>query len=471
MLRYIYIFSAVLLIIMSAVACQPYRPSNRGIDHLKIPDRYASILSEAVPETGRWWEAFESAELNDMISRAFANNPTIEEAWARLKQMQALAVKSGAYSYPEASLEAGNGYGRQRTANGRTLTSGYEQYRLGLITSFELDLWGRIRSEQEAAALSASATRQDVSTAAMTLAASITERWLTVISQRMHKQLIEKQLAANLTLLELVELRFQNSLASALDVFQQRQIVERSRAQFPLVEQKERLSINELSALIGEYPSFRSHVGETKLPVISNPPSAGIPVQLLERRPDIQAATLRLEAADYLHAAARAARLPAVRLTAGSELESGKIALIFDNWLVNLAANLTAPLFDGGRRKAETDRTRAVIDEHLAAYRRTVITAVKEVENALVIEKTTQRYIQGLQAQLDAAQNTFNEARMRYRKGLNDYLPVLNSLLTVQDLERSILEQKTGLLINRVNLYRALGGTWAQELLQIQTKP
>ncbi len=122
---------------------------------------------------------------------------------------------------------------------------------------------------------------------------------------------------------------------------------------------------------------------------------------------------MRLQGADWDVAAARANRLPAIRLSAGASYGAGELDLLFDNWMMVLAGNLTAPLFDGNQRAAEVDRTRAVVDEKLSAYRRTVLTAIKEVEDALISEEKQRQHIDALDRQIIAARNALNEARER----------------------------------------------------------
>jgi outer membrane protein TolC len=280
----------------------------------------------------------------------------------------------------------------------------------------------------------------------------------------MQKNLLQKQLTANIIVADLLELRFRKSLASALDVFQQRQIVEQVRAQMPLAEKQERRFLNELALLLGRTSFELPHIDSEALIVPDDVPSTGLPVQLLTARPDIRAAMLRLESADWAVAGARADRLPSLRLTGTAAYQAGELDLLFDNWLLNLTAGLTAPLFDGKRRSAEVERLRAVVAENLATYRRIVLTAVREVEDALVDEQKLRAHLDGLESQLNAAQNALNEARSRYRGGLNDYLPVLTQLLSVQNLERTIIDRKADLLVARVELYRALGGSWGNEL-------
>jgi outer membrane protein TolC len=128
------------------------------------------------------------------------------------------------------------------------------------------------------------------------------------------------------------------------------------------------------------------------------------------------------------------------------------------------------PIIDGQRRAAEVDRTRAVADENLAIYRDTVLTAIKEVEDALISESKQQEHIEGLQQVIATARRALAEAGLRYRKGLNDYLPVLTQLLTVQGLERDLIRRQASLLFARVSLYRALGGTWTENLALLDRK-
>jgi outer membrane protein TolC len=253
-------------------------------------------------------------------------------------------------------------------------------------------------------------------------------------------------------------------MASALDVYQQRQVVEGVKAQIPLVEAQEQLLLHELALLLGKPPRSRISITRTALVLPEAVPATGIPADLLANRPDIRAAWRRLQSADWRVSAARADRLPAIRLTAGASFGPAQPDLLWENWLLNLAANLAAPILDGNRRAAEVDRTKAVADERLWAYRETVLTAIKEVEDALVSEAKRREHIAALQLQIDAAKRALEEARDRYRKAIDDYLPVLTQLLAVQTLERNLIQQRAQLILDRLALYRALGGAWPKDL-------
>jgi multidrug efflux system outer membrane protein len=447
-------------IALAVVSCSPFEPSLRETPEELVPDGFAGRHADGEP-LNRWWDSFGDTQLTSLVEEALGGNFSLKVSWARLEQARALAVQKGGPLTPDLTFAAGASAGRQAT---EITTDTVESYSLGLTSRYEIDLWGRVRSEQQAATFAVAATREDVSAAATTLAANITTRWIGVVSQRMQKNLLLEQLRINETLQELVELRFRKSLATALDVFQQRQLVEGSRAQLPLVEQTERQLLHELALLLGRMPFSAPSITATELSIPADLPSAGIPVMLLKRRPDIRAAMRRLEAADWNVSAARADRLPSISLTARAAYQDDEWRLLFDNWILNLAGNLTAPLLDGGIRKAEVRRQVAIVEENIAAYSQLVLSAMREVEDALVSEQKLREFLDGQNNQLKAAQNALNEARLRYRSGLSDYLPVLTQLLVVQELERNRIQRQAELLVARVTLYRALGGSWTDRL-------
>ncbi len=443
----------------SLESCSCFAPKTRMSPEGELPAAFSLYPGDRDPSL-RWWEEFSDPELNALIESAFSDNLTLKKAWARLAQARAIAVQAGSGIYPNLTGVADAAHSRSSANSSHTA----REYSVGLMSSYELDLWGKIRSQQEAANLEAGAVREDLNAAAVTLAAEVAIRWANIISRRMQKSLLEKQLKTNETYLELVELRFRKAMASALDVYQQRQLVEQVRAEIPLVESGEQLLLHEMALLLGKPPRTRLEINRNNLPIPVQTPATGLPADLLLSRPDVRAAGLRLQSADWDTAAARADRLPAIRLTAQAIYSGDEIVRVFDNWLISLAGNLSAPILDGNKRVAEVDRTEAVADENLAAFRETALTAVKEVEDALAGEAGQRLHIEGLEREIDAANNALNEARERYRKGLNDYLPVLAELLAVQRLERDLVLQRTELFINRINLHRALGGVWTRSL-------
>jgi outer membrane protein TolC len=189
-------------------------------------------------------------------------------------------------------------------------------------------------------------------------------------------------------------------------------------------------------------------------------PETGLQSLLLERRPDVRAAWLRLEAADQRVAAAVADRFPRLSLTGRTNTTDEHIEDLFDDWLATIAANLLAPLIDGGQRRAEVERSQAVAAENFHIYGQTVLEALAEVENTLIQEQRQQEHLVSITRQLELAEQAFGRIRDRYLNGAEDYQRVLGALLSKQLLQRTQLLAQRELFVNRINLCRALAGGW-----------
>lgn len=452
------IITATLLLSLYA-SCAHRTPPKRTAISKSLPPKF-SLYSEAPTDsTNRWWDHFASTELNRLIEEALTNSPSIQQAWARLEQAEAVATQQNAARLPALTYEAGARADRNSLTETTT-----ETFSLGLKAAYELDLWGRVRSQSEAAALDLEASREQLHTAATSLASGVALNWISMLSQQKQTELIGQQLEANQTALELIELRFRKGLSNALEIYQQRQVVADGSARIPVSELRETQFRHALAALLGrtDLPSLSLHTSD--LPQLPPLPALGLPADLLANRPDVRRAGLQLQAADWRISAARAERLPSLRLSAGASYENGELARLFDDWFANLAANLTGPIFEGGRRKAEVQRARAVAKERLHAYREIVINAMREVENALAAEQQQQNVLDQLNQRLKLGQDTYDEAVNRYRNGLSEYLNVLSALRNVQDLEREQVAAQAEQLRNRIALYRALGGSWPNQL-------
>lgn len=452
---------AISVLITLCVSCTPFPAPERQLgDNLDLSKGYSFEAGALSNGEARWWQAFGDRQLDGLVGEALAHNLSLQALMARVEQAAALADMAGADLFPMVNGETGISSTRNRSTVGTRQTTTTGNYFLGIMAGYEVDLWGRVRSAGKAEVLAVEASREDLHAASVTIAAEVTAYWVRIISQRWRKQLLARQLDTNLTYLDLVEFRFRKGLASALDVFQQRQLVERVRASLPLIDQQERMMLSEMAVLLGRMPQASPEVSRDDLPGVAELPPAGLPAELLENRPDIRASFKKLAAADQRLASARAARLPALRLTGRAAFDHEQLDGLFDNWLLNLAAGLTAPVIDGGRGKAGVEYADAVTREQLIIYRQTVFNAVLEVENALVREVRLREHLAGLELQLGAARSALDEARSRYIKGLNDYLPVLSQLLAVQDLEQELIGRRTDLLLARVDLHRAVGAAW-----------
>jgi len=465
-LRVWYVLSMVLIL---ASSCATYAPEQRPQAPLELPQAF-TLYENAAPSPQRWWKSFGSVELNGLVEEALKDSLTLKQAYSRLEQSRALVVKVASDRWPDLQLtsEISNTRRRTDTGTGSVSTSTEKKRSLGLASRYELDLWGEVKSEYLAARFDMEVSREEFNTVALTLASEVTLKWLEIISVRQQLELISNQLETNLITLELIELRFRKGAATVLDVFQQRQAVKETESSIPLLEAQLQTLKHELAVLLGKPPHARLSFGSAHLPEVGPIPDAGVPADLLSRRPDVRAAGLRLKTADWMVSAARADRLPAVRLTGSAGYNAGEWSLLFDNWIQTLAASITAPLFDGGNRRAEVKKQTRLVDERLAAYRLAVLTAIREVEDALVNELKQTEYIATLSDRLNIVRSALTEALQRYRKGLNDYLPVLSALTSTQQLERNLVQARFQRLSYRVMLHRALGGSWMQDELQTQ---
>ncbi len=497
-------------------SCATFAPPERGAEDGRPPDAF-TLYESTAPSPERWWESFDCEELNRFVEAGLDGNLSLQQVYARLRQAEMVARQTGALRWPEADYSGGASTTRSRTDTGglstaaklnaastrvqqaeqlmqgvaalpsaplagltqaggaldglatdttsATDTSTTESYNLGLTGSWEIDLWGRVRAERQAAMLDVETSKEDLYAAMLSLSGTVVLQWLDVVAARQALALIEEQRALNDTYLELIELRYRKGMATALDVYQQRQIVAQTEALVPSTEASLETARHELAVLLGQAPRAGLGVEAASLPAIGSLPEPGVPADLLARRPDVRSAGLQLRAADWLVSAARADRLPSVTLTASASYESGEWELLFDNWMATLAGSLTGPIFDAGKRKAEVARTRAVVDEYLAAYRESVLGAVQEVEDAMFQEVKQGEYIAALKRQLEAVRKTHEQALQRYQKGMDDYLPVLQALSDLQVLERTLVQAQLDHLIYRVQLCLALGGTWMKEEL------
>ncbi len=425
---------------------------------LVIPAQFSESGNSSLSD--KWWESFEDSVLNGLIDQALANNFDLKIAWDRLSQAEAEARSAGADFFP--TLDAGADTSKNRfRESGQTGDS--SSYTLGLTAGYELDLWGRIQSGRDAAALNAEASKEDLQTAALTLSAEVADTWYQLVEQYGQLDILNEQVNTNNQVLELVTLQFRTGQVGIADMLQQRQLVESNQGEKTKVLAQIKVFEHQLAILLGYFPlqSVAPRVSElVNLPLM---PETGLPAELIQRRPDIRSAYYTVLAADSDLAAAIADRFPRLSLTAGVDTSGVHTRDLFDNWLATLAANLATPIIDGGLRKAEVDRTRAVASEALHTYGQTILDALGEVEDALAQEQHQRDFIASLDKQLELAGQVVERVRDRYLQGTIDYQRVLDALLSQQELQCSILTAKSDLVQDRIELCLALGTGWELE--------
>jgi len=451
---------AAVLIIATALfvtSCAAPKPDVKPL--AEVPHGFSTSGTELLPN--QWWLTFNDPALNTLIEEALSGNFSLRSVWDRLSQAEASARKAGAPLWPSVTgtFDAGrtrsevSGRAPDEIVNGTDLS-------LGAVASYEVDLWGRVRSTRDAAALDVLATREQLQAAAITLSAQVAGAWYALVEQRKQVLVLERQKKANEDVLEVITARWRSGQANAADVLRQRQLVESSRGDLVLVEANVTLLEHQLAILLGKAPKASVVPQQAVLPEPDPLPDAGLPSDLIQNRPDIRRAYYNVMSADRRVAAAVADRYPRIGISASIDTSGDEWRDLFNNWMGTLAANAAAPLFDAGARKAEVERTRAVVSESLNNYGQAVLDALGEVEDALEKERRQRDYIVSVDKQLDLSKRTIDRLTDSYLYGAVNYIDILQALVTQQSLERSQLQSRRDLLQFRIDLCRALGSGW-----------
>jgi len=424
-----------------------------------FPQAFSREGTEVLPE--RWWHALADTTLNSLIDEGMAGNPDLAVWWARLGQARALANKAGADLWPHLDVSG------RAVRTGEWREDGSESYSnalsLGATVSYEVDLWGEIRSAKDAAALNAAASREDVRAAAITVSSQIASTWYELAEARSQVRVLDEQARVNEQILELVTLSFRRGKVGASDVLRQRQLLESNRGDLSLANARLQILRHQLAVLLGRSP--QNLVSDSAAVLVSLPPlpDAGVPSDLLNNRPDLRSAFLLVASAHASTAAAVAERYPRISLSGSVSTDGAEPSQLFTSWLGNLAANIIAPIIDGGARKAEAERRRAAAREAFNRYRQVVLGSLQEVEDALVSETRQWDHLRSLESQLELAEAVLARTRDAYLGGQADYLRVLDALISQQSLRRRCLTAHRLLIQYRINLSRALGGSWMPE--------
>ncbi len=404
-----------------------------------------------------WLQTLESPALHPLVAEALAQNPELAQARSRLAASQAQARVAGADQALQASAALNASRNRR---SGVTASS----FNAALELAWEADLWGRLAAGEQAAWLSAEALAADLHAAELSLAANVAKAWFAAIEAQLQLQL-SQQLVKNLTEnLDILNQSYQSGLVNALDIHLARANLASEQARLAAREQARGDSLRTLERFLGRYPAGALATA-TDLPALSQPVNAGVPGSLLTRRPDLQAALLRLQSANAELARAHKERLPGLRLTgslggSSSDLEN---LLRGDSLIWSALLGLSQPLLNGDRLAARVDQRRAEAQGIQAAYRATLLNAFSEVESALQQERHLQQQVSALRQSRAESDYAEELAFEQYRAGLVDFITVLEAQRRAFNARAALLQARGALLQNRINLYLALGGGFATE--------
>lgn len=408
--------------------------------------------SGAADLPARWWTAFGDERLSSLVDRALQENFDLVTAWQRLRQARAAAERESAPLFPDLEASAEGEVTRSDTAGES------ETLRLGLTSSYEVDLWGRISSSAEAERYRARADLADYRAAAISLSAEVARTWYQLAEARRRTELLRRQIRTNKMALSALRSRFRNGRVRRADVLRQERLLESTRERKLAVESSADVLAHQLAVLTGRPPQQGIRYSPGGLPDLPPLPETGLPAELVRRRPDVRRARYRIRAADRDLAAAVSRQYPRLNLTASLSTAGQEASTLFRDWARSFAADLVAPLIDAGQRSAEVERFRALREQRLYEYGQAVLTAFREVEDALVREKKQVQRIRSLKKQARAMQETVERLRLEYANGFGDFLDLLNARTEVQQLRRELLQARRERVEYRIALYRAIAG-------------
>ena len=459
----------LLLLSLLLAACAAAPEVNPPDLDVTIPEGWAAGRAGTVPADTLWWGSFNDETLRDLVSEALARNHNLQASAASVRAAAARARIAGAPLYPDAGGRVGASRRKQNfiglpipgSGNG-VLTSTSSSFGLSLDVSWELDLWNRLGSGASAALADVQAARADHRGARLSLAGQTAKTWFAAVEARRQVELSEATVENLKTSSEVVRERYRRGLRHALDV--RRTLSDLAGAEAVL--QQRRLVLDgtrrRLEVLLGRYPAAALSPGPN-LPELPEAIPAGLPAELVSRRPDLMAAERRLAASYSRYTQARRALYPRISLTGSAGTSSRDLENLlngdFSVW--NLAGNILQPLFQGGRIRGGIQLAASQSEQAVSAYVQSVLSAYAEVETALAAESLLAKRQAALETATEQALAARRLAEDRYAGGLVDLNTMLDAQRGAYASESQLIAVRRQRLENRVNLHLALGGGFA----------
>ncbi len=423
--------------------------------------------SLAAADTG-WSNFLVDARLQQLVRIALANNQDLQVALLRVSQARAALQLQRAAALPTVGLEASGANGRNNSASASNAARNRNVTRnnvVGLNAAWEVDLFGRLQSLTDSAREQYLATAYGRQAAHILLVAQVAEQYLAVLSYDEQLAVTQETLTAARESYRIVKLQYDTGTTSELDETQAQGVLQQTLANLSAQERLRAQAENALVLLIGQpLPGDLAAVTPLDKEAFVTDIPAGLPSELLLRRPDILQAEAQLRAEYANIGAARAAFFPSISLTAGAGTASSTLGGLFKagSGAWSFAPELLLPLFDGGARQANLDTTRIARDIGVANYRKSVQTAFREVADGLAARGTYDDELAARQRNTDAQQRRLALAELLYENGANDYLTVLTAKTDLYNAQLALIAARQDRLSALVGLYRALGGGWIE---------
>lgn len=453
-------------------ACSHTTPLAQQEVALPVPAQWHSpVPAQADGSQGlaRWWQGFGDARMVTLIEQALQANPSILSARAAVEQARAQVDVQGAALLPSLSASAG----ARRSKQG--FNDAGNSYNAGLDAGWELDLWGQRRNAVRAGEQNLAASQASLHAAHVSLSAEVALNYIQLRSLQERLRIAQGNLALQAETDEMTRWRVQAGLAASLDAEQARQTLAQTAAQIPSLQASVAQAQHALAVLTGQEPAALMADLATAAPVPLAPQdwALRLPADTLRQRPDVQAQEHKVQAALASLSAQERANFPTLRLSGSLGVSALTVGALTSGASVarSIAAALAAPLFDGGANRAQISAQKASVEQARQAYRASVLSALQEVEDALVQLHGDQQRLQHLATAAEAASNAQVLAQHRYDSGLIDFRTVLESQRSLLSSQDSLASAQAAISTDFVQLFKALGGGWQPQSQDLAAAP
>ncbi|MGR5063515.1 efflux transporter outer membrane subunit [Photobacterium sp. DNB22_13_2] len=402
-----------------------------------------------------WWREFNDLQLNELVGTALRSNFSLQSSVARVQRAAATADVRDAGRYPTVNGVVGSNIRRERDSIGGEITQETTD-NLRLNASWELDLWGKNQAKASAAYYSYLATEEQLQAAAQTLAGNIARRWYQLIEQHQALSILEKQINNTKIIAEITGHRYRTGQGSISALWRQEQLLESLQAQEKQARKNLMILERQMNVLLGRSPTTAVDWAYSSFPALPPLPETGLPTALLDRRPDVRALWYQYESSQQETSAAAAARLPNISIS--SSAASSDWSNAFDIWRLDLGAQLNVPIFNAGKLEAEQKVAEASSDLAFYNYTQGVLSAIEEVETNVLSELSQHEQLDSLRRQTRQAENILEVESIRYSRGMQGYLDVLNAQEKLFTLQKQSLSAQRQLFLRRIATYQSLGG-------------
>jgi len=451
--------AAVSLALITAILTGCAAPRTPAPDStLTVPTAWAARTA-GEPVAAAWWRGFGDEVLDGLVSTALQNNSNLRAARSRVQEYRARAAVVDAGSVP--SLDMSAGPTRARARNGSGVLAQSTTYQLGVQASYEVDLWGRLDRLTDSALASVQAQRAARDAAELSIAAMVAAGYFNLRGLDAQLALARETVTSRKESLSRAQRLFDAGYSSRLDWAQAESEYQFAAAAVPPLERSVSQQENALSILMGRNPGPVER-GRAIADIVAPAIAAGLPSELLRRRPDIAQAELQLVSLNYNLQASRDQLLPSLRLSAGASIQGLTLHQLVDGptTIWSIGASVLEPLLQRARLQAGVDMAAAQRDQALLSYEDVVRHAFAEVEDALKAIASISSQQQALSRRSQAAAQALRIAQSRYRNGYASYLEELDAQRTSYAAQQGLLQSNTAQLTASVDLYRALGGGW-----------